>query len=244
MELDRISKHVVVKLDQLEEATASELKEAIGLDANQSIHYRMDRKLIPQGLALEHPDRREQPGSRKAARVYQITERGEDWADEHGHEITLSDLDEAEQEIQRLSAEVRDLSGDIQKLKRWRQEQAGRTGGVSNRLSDLGERVDELDERMEKHDRRDYSKIWDQLRDLDERTDRLDARLDEPLATVEQVEQSVADLDDRLDTLTARLDDVDGTQGDFSEWAHEMDERVQRLEQRASQSLLQRLWPF
>lgn len=247
MELDRISKHVVVKLAQLEEATASELKEALGLEQNQSIHYRMDEKLIPQGLVLEHPERREQPGSRKAARVYQITKRGEDWADEHGHEITLSDLDEAEQEIQRLSAELRDLSSDVQSLRRWRQEQAGHSGGVSTRLSNLGDRVDDLEGLMDKHERRDYSGIWDQLHDLDERTDRLNRRLDEPLATaddIEQVEQAIANLNDRLDTLAANLDDVGGTQRDFSEWSHSMDERVRRLEQRASQSPLQRLWPF
>lgn len=235
MELDRISKHVVVKLDQLEEATASELKEAIGLDANQSIHYRMDRKLIPQGLALEHPDRRDQPGSRKAARVYQITDDGAEWVEDHGHEVTLTDIDEAEQEIQRLSAEVRGLSSDIQKLKRWRQEQAGHSGGVSTRLSTLGDRVDDLGEKMDKHERRDYSGIWDQIHDLDERTDRLGARLDEPLATaddIEQVEQAVADLDDRLDTIESNLSDVEATQSDFSDWSHSMDDRVRQLEQR------------
>jgi len=232
MELDRISKHILTKMDQIGDATAADLRDALGLDANQSVHYRMDEKLVPGGLVIEHPERREQPGSRKAARVYQLTADGAEWVEDHGHEVTLTDLDEAEQEIQRLSAEVRDLSGDITKLKRWRQEQAGRAGGVSTRLRDLGERVDDLDELMQKHEHRDYSGIWDQIHDLDERTDRLDARLDEPLATVEQVEQAVTDLDDRLDTIESNLSDVEATQSEYAEWAHETDDRVRQLEQR------------
>jgi len=235
MELDRISKHILTKMDQIGDATAADLRDALGLDANQSVHYRMDEKLIPRGLVIEHPDRRDQPGSRKAARVYQLTADGAEWVEDHGHEVTLTDIDEAEQEIQRLSAEFRDLSGDIQKLKRWRQEQAGHAGGVSTRLSTLGDRVDDLGEKMEKHEQRDYSAIWDQIHDLDGHTDRLDARLDEPLASeddIEQVEQAVADLNDRLDALAARLDDVEANQSEYAEWAHQMESRVQTVENR------------
>lgn len=243
MELDRISKHVLVKLTQFEEATASDLKDALGLEQNQSIHYRMDEKLIPENLVYEHPERREQPGSRKAARVYQITETGEDWVDEHGHEITLSDLDEAEEEIQRITAELRSISTDLQKLKRWRQEQSGHSGGVSTRLNNIGERVDDLEALMEKHERRDYSEIWDRLHDLNEQTEQLDERVNDTVTAddIEQVEENLKDISNRVETLATNLDSIKETQDDWSEWGNRADRRLQRLEQHASQGFLGRL---
>jgi len=244
MKLDRISKHVLVKLAELEEATASELREALGVEQNQSIHYRMDEKLIPQKLAHEHPDREEQPGSRKAARVYQITPEGEEWVAEHGHEITLADIDEAEQEIQRLSAELRSISSDVQSLKKWQQKQSGQTGGISNSVGKLGDRVDDLDERVQKHDRRDYSEIWDRLHELDEHTDRLSKKLDEPLATandIEQVNKDVQNLSNRLDSLESHLDNLQASHNDWAEWGNQTDQRVKNIEQHASQGLLGRL---
>lgn len=241
MELDRISKHVLVKLAQLDEATATELKEALGLDQNQSIHYRMDEKLIPQGLVHEHPERREQPGSRKAARVYQITSSGEEWVEEHGHEVTLSDLDAAEQEIQRLTSELRKVSTDLQSIKKWRQEQSGQTGGMSARLSDIGDRVGDLEEQMSKHNRRDYSGIWDRLHDLDERADRLAKNLPDDPATDDDVRRVSQDLHNRTDELESRLDNIAASQSEFSDWSHSTDKRVQQLEQHTEQGILGRL---
>jgi len=240
MELDRISKHVLVKLAQLDEATASELKDALGLEQNQSIHYRMDEKLIPQKLVLEYPERREQPGSRKAARVYQITDTGNDWVDKHGHEITLSDLDEAEQEIQRITAELRSVSSDIQKLKSWRQEQSGHAGGVSTRLSTLGDRVDDLDERMQMHDRRDYSGIWDQLHDLNDRTDKLDDELDS-LASERQLQQETSELKSNIESIESRQKSTEDSLQEFAEWSRPVDQRLRRLEKHATQGFLGRL---
>jgi chromosome segregation ATPase len=241
MELDRISKHVLVKLAQLDEATATELKEALGLDQNQSIHYRMDQKLIPQDLAREHPERREQPGSRKAARVYQITSSGEEWVNEHRHEVTLSDLDAAEQEIQRLTSELHKVSSDLQSLKKWRQEQSGQTGGMSTQLSDIGDRVGDLEEQMVKHNRRDYSGIWDRLHDLDERADRLAKNLPDDPATDDDVRRVRQDLDNRADELESRIDNIAASQSEFSDWSHSTDKRVQQLEQHTEQGILGRL---
>lgn len=245
MELDRISKHILTKMAQMEEATASELRDALGLEQNQSVHYRMDQKLIPNGYVYENPQRREQPGSRKPARVYEIEPKGKEWVEDHGHEVTLTDIDEAEQEIQRLTAEFRSLSDDIQKLKRWRQEQSGHSGGVKNRLSDLSDDIEELQALMDKHERRDYSGIWDQLHSLGDRADDLERRFpDEPPATaadIEQVQSDIRSLNNRLDSLESNLDDVEGTQSDYNEWAHQLEARVQELENR---TLLDYLLPW
>lgn len=248
MELDRISKHILSKMEQMEEATASELRDALGLEQNQSVHYRMDEKLIPNGYVYEQPHRREQPGSRKSARVYEIEDKGREWVEDHGHEITLADIDEAEQEIQRLTAEFRGISEDVQKLKKWRQAQSGQSGGLKSRVSNLSEDVEELKALMDKHERRDYSKIWDQLHSLGDRTDSLEQSIpDEPLVTeteIEQVSQDIQSLERRIDSIESNLSDIESTQSEWIDWANSIDARVQDVEHKQSQSLLSRLLPF
>jgi len=245
MELDRISKHILTKMDQLDEATASELRDALGLEQNQSVHYRMDQKLIPNGYVYENPERREQPGSRKAARVYEIEPKGRDWVGDHGHEVTLADIDEAEQEIQRLTAEFRSLRADMQKLKQFRQKQSGHSGRATRSLSNLRDDVDELQALMDKHERRDYSGIWDQLHSLGDRADNLERRFpDEPVATkadIAQVQRDIQDIEERLESLNSNLEDVQSTQEAWSNWGRQLDSRIQKVENR---TILDQILPW
>jgi archaellum component FlaC len=244
MEMDRTSRHILVKMDQIDgETTAAELRDSLGLEANQSIHYRMDNKLIPADL-VEEGDRREQPGSRKPARIYELTDSGREWVAEHGHRVTLTDLDDAEDEIQRLSSQLQSLQADVQNLKSWRQEQSGQTGGMSTRLNDIGDRLHDLEGQMVKHNRRDYSGIWDQIHELDNRTENLSTPIPENPATepeIKSIEDDVRDLDADVGSIESELTGIEATQSEWAEWGHQMEDRVRDLEQR---TLLDYLLPW
>jgi chromosome segregation ATPase len=238
MDLDKISQKILLKMYQIDgETTASELRDSVGLEDNQSIHYRMDRKLIPDNLVHESDERREQPGSRKSARLYSLTDAGREWAEQNENRVTLTDLDDAEQELQHTERKLASVSEDVRKLKDWRQEQAGKSGGLASQVKDLRERVNEIEPLVKKHDLRDYRDLHTQLDQLAEQTSQLSNDVgslptQDDLATIEN---RIEDTNERISDLDRRLDTIEE---DTNNWGTQMEQRVQQLEERTILDLL------
>jgi DNA-binding PadR family transcriptional regulator len=243
--LDRTSQHLLANLDEMEEATAAELREAVGVEQNQQIHYRMNNKLLSHGFVDERDTRRSKPGATKDARVYQITNKGKEWVADYGSELTFTDLDEAEEEIQRLTERVHEMRKDVLELKKFRKMTEGHRGGVKSRLANLTEAVDEIRTTTNTHASRDYDGIWETLHRLEnhgkQRRDSISWLKKELNGTTKDVERNERRHENLKRNLTSDYEDVRDSQMEFSEWSRRMDRRVNQLE---NETFLDRLLPW
>lgn len=77
--IDRTSQKILIQLYEQGPATASELRESVGVEQEQPIHYRYTHYLGPDASgALEIVDRRNNPGAIAPSPVYGLTTWGRD----------------------------------------------------------------------------------------------------------------------------------------------------------------------
>jgi chromosome segregation ATPase len=240
MDLDSTSKHILIRLNEVEKATAPDLRDSVGVDQSQQIHYRMDNKLIPRNLVVEGA-RREEPGSRRNSRVYRITEDGKNWVEEHRHEVTLNSIDEAEAAIERLSERISDVSETTEELCEWRSESSGQLGGLKSRLSGLSEDVEDLEYRVQKHDDADYNqRISSQERRLKDINRKYQSADNELSQEIEELRSDVRGINTRIDTIEDHVSHIEQQQMDMADHLQSIERRLSELENRTVLDRLRR----
>lgn len=207
MEIDNTSRLMLVRLAEVEEASASELRDALGMDQNQQVHYRTQKhEDLVEVTRLE-----EQPGSRRDAKIYALTPEGEEWVRDHRHEVTVASLDDAERLLERLSEQVHQLQESVERAEEQYQRETGHYNEIRSRVASIESELKKLRMDFGSHHHDD---------------------LDDRLSEVESAVESAAEEDDVKGALSGQRDNINDALGDFDQRISSHSDRLTELEER------------
>lgn len=211
--IDELSQTILqVIRDRGGSARARELRDRTSAESNEQIHYRYREYLGPPDENnpdrigfLEQGDAEDVPGAANAARIYELTDRGRDWLDDHTEDIT----------------DAVDAAKAVESLRRTRQT-----------LDELAEQVDSFEDRMDgwqKTMNRRSRRLSELSNRVDETTDVRDEAWNMAHSAEQDVDQLRADLDDLRNEVSSLVDRVDGLETEMKAERKERERAVQRL---------------
>lgn len=178
------------------DATAGRLKEQVGVDQTQQIHYRVDEWLAPLGLVADAGETREYNG--QPSKVYELTDDGE--------EVALQQNLDLSPELHRgqLEREIGQLLQNLDLTRNHAETANTRATEAHERIDDVKATVDGWDGQMDS--------LRSDVERVDNRLDRLHDLIEEDVDREQEIDDlrgDVENLEERIGELEAAIGDVE-----------------------------------